>query len=115
MELEISESPERWVIIKIIGNEFTYYKVFGTWTGGYLYGDRWQLNSGIVKVEQDDEYYYFIGVSGSCYECHKNAYGTASSYGSRVLKSIIEKSLGCGIVLEEEEIENFIKSYERRI
>jgi hypothetical protein len=88
VEKEISETPERWVILKMPNN---LYKVFGTWSGGYLGSDRWKLNSGIKKVEYDDDYYYFIGFSGSCYKCHKNRYGTASSYGLGVLKEIIEK------------------------
>ena len=91
MDRNISESPERWVIVKLPNN---YYKVFGTWTGGYLDGDRWKLNSGISKVEQDENFYYFIGFSGSCYECHKKGYGTATSWGLSVLNKIIEQGNG---------------------
>ena len=87
MERNISETPERWVILKIPGNN---YKVFGTWAGGYLGSDRWKLNSGIEKVEQDDDYYYFVGFSGSCYKCHKKGYGIATSYGLSVLNEMIE-------------------------
>jgi len=86
----ITETPDKWVILKLPNN---YYKVFGTWGGGYLDGDRWKLNSGIEKVEQDD-YYYFIGYSGSCYKCYKKGYGTATSYGSNVLNRIIEQGNG---------------------
>lgn len=84
----MSEQPERWVIIKIPNTD--YYKVFGTWVGGYLDGDRWKLNSGISKVEQDEDFYYFIGFSGNCYKCHKECYGTATSYGLGILNNIIE-------------------------
>mgnify|MGYP007003153128 FL=1 len=49
------------------------------------------MNSGISKVEQDENFYYFIGFSGSCYKCHIKAYGTATSYGLGVLNKIIEK------------------------
>ena len=86
--INISEVPDRWVIFKLPNN---YYKVFGTWAGGYLGGDGWKLNSGISKVEQDENFYYFIGFSGSCYKCHKKAYGTATSYGLGVLNKIIEQ------------------------
>lgn len=86
MKRNINETPERWVILKLPNN---YYKVFGTWTG-----DRWKLNSGIEKVEQDDEYYYFIGFSGSCYKCHKKGYGTATFYGLHILNKIIEQGNG---------------------
>ena len=88
MKRNISETPERWVILKLPNN---YYKVFGTWAGGYLDGDRWKLNSGIEKIEQDDDYYYFIGFSGSCYKCHKKGYGISTSYGLLVLNKIIEQ------------------------
>lgn len=81
----ITETPEKWVIVKLPNN---VYKVFGTWAGGYLSSDRWQLNSGINKVEQDDKYYYFIGFSGSCYQCHKKSYGIATSFGDRVLENL---------------------------
>lgn len=91
MKRNISEAPERWVILKLPNN---YYKVFGTWPGGYLDGDRWKLNSGIEKVEQDDDYYYFIGFSGSCYKCHKMGYGTSTSYGLGILNKIIEQGNG---------------------
>lgn len=91
MERNISESPERWVIIKLPNS---YYKVFGTWAGSYLDGNRWKLNSGISKVEQDENFYYFIGFSGSCYKCSKKGYGTATSYGLGVLNKIIERGKG---------------------
>lgn len=85
-ERNITESPEKWVILKLPNN---YYKVFGTWAGGYLDSDRWKLNSGIERVEQDDDYNYFIGFSGSCYRCHKKQYGTATSYGLGVLNEML--------------------------
>lgn len=88
----ITETPERWVILKL-PNEV--YKVFGVWTGGYLTSDRWKLNSGVEKVEQDDDFYYFIGFSGSCYKCQKSKYGISSSYyGKGILSHILLQSEG---------------------
>lgn len=98
MERNISETPERWVILKLPNN---YYKVFGSWSGGYLDGDRWKLNSGINEVKQDEDYYYFIGFSGSCYKCHKNSYGTATSYSLNILNNMIEKTNGQIEVMED--------------
>lgn len=49
MENNISETPDKWVILKLPND---YYKVFGTWAGGYLDGDRWKLNSGMVKFHK---------------------------------------------------------------
>tara|TARA_Y100000389_G_scaffold156787_1_gene157752 strand:- start:1174 stop:1518 length:345 start_codon:yes stop_codon:yes gene_type:complete len=93
----ISETPESWVILKIKSNE-TYYRVFAGWGGGYLDADKWKMNSGIVGIEEDDEYYYFEGHSGSCYKCDKNSYGLKNgeywfaSYVQQILMNIIEKS-----------------------
>ena len=67
-------TPDNWVVVKIITEEGPLYKVLAGWSGGYLDGDRWQLNSGIVKVEQQGDYYLFYGYSGSCYKCHKEGY-----------------------------------------
>ena len=87
----ITEVPENWVILKIDGNE-TYYRVFAGWRGGYTGSDSWKINSGIVSIESDEDYYYFIGHSGSCYKCHKRSYGNLSSWVSGVLNGIIKNS-----------------------
>ena len=46
-------TPDKWLVLKI-GD---LYKVYGTWYGGYLGSDSWKINSGIVKVEEDE--YFF--------------------------------------------------------
>ena len=91
MTNNISEKPDRWVIVKF-KNEETYYKVFASWASGYLDGDRWKMNSGITRVEEDDTHYYFYGYSGSCYACHKNAYGVSTAYCQNVLDSVLANS-----------------------
>jgi hypothetical protein len=92
-EINISETPDKWVVVKIDNNkDDSFYKVFGTWAGGYLGGDGWKLNSGIASVESDDDYYYFKGHSGSCYKCYKKGYGITTSYGQSVLNDMIENS-----------------------
>ena len=70
--------PDSWVVIKVIGED-TMYKVLAGWSGSYLNGTSWQLNSGIVKVEQNGEYFMFHGSSGSVYRCHKEGYGLRMS------------------------------------
>ena len=68
-------NPDNWVILKITSEEGgVAYKVLAGWSGSYMYGSSWQLNSGIVKVEDDGEYFRFQGVSGSTYNCHKEQY-----------------------------------------
>ncbi len=65
--------PDNWVIIKIKGDD-PHYRVLAGWSGGYLGGDSWKLNSGITEVEKDDDWFLFHGSSGSVYRCHKEAY-----------------------------------------
>lgn len=89
MERNVSETPEKWVILKLPNN---YYKVLGSWSGGYLTSDRWKVNSGIKNIEEDNDFYYFIGFSGSYYKCHKKSYGIANSYCGDILNEMLEKS-----------------------
>lgn len=64
---------DNWVVIKI-GGEDPHYRVLVGTSGGYLDGDSWRMNSGIVSVREDDDYYYFAGASGSEYRCNKGSY-----------------------------------------
>ena len=66
-------TPDNWVIVKIAHPDEVIYKILGGWSGGYLDGDSWRLNSGITKVEEDGDYFIFHGYSGSAYQCHKDA------------------------------------------
>ena len=69
--------PDNWVVLKIKPGKgaFPFYKVLAGWSGGYLDGDSWRMNSGISKLTKEDEYFEFWGESGSCYVCHKDSYG----------------------------------------
>ncbi len=81
-------TPDNWVVIKLTSEQYgTVYKILAGWSGGYATGDSWRMNSGIVRCEETVEtsvynnkeytatYYNFYGSSGSCYKCHKEAYG----------------------------------------
>lgn len=78
-------TPNKWVLLKL--NEG--YKVFGTWSGGYLSGDSWRLNSGIKKITRNSDLITFHGYSGSKYVCHMSMYGIAGASNHAVLKSIV--------------------------
>lgn len=65
--------PDNWVVIKFKGDD-PHYRILAGWSGGYLDGDSWKINSGIIRVEEYEHYLYFYGSSGSCYQCHKEAY-----------------------------------------
>ena len=100
-EGRISETPDRWTVLNISNGVINIHKVFGSWAGGYLDGDRWKSNSGIVSVEEDDDYYYFMGYSGSCYKCHKKCYGVMTSYSQGILDNMIDKAgkMGASIIV----------------
>jgi hypothetical protein len=66
--------PDNWVVIRI-NSDNTFYKVLAGWSGGYLQGSSWKLNSGITRVEENEHSYSFYGSSGSCYVCGKHSYG----------------------------------------
>ena len=70
-------TPDNWVVLKIKQGKLDsgFYKVLGGWSGGYLYGDSWRMNSGITEFTEDGDYLLFHGYSGSVYRCHKKSYG----------------------------------------
>ena len=72
-------NPDSWVVIKMVHKDQTFYKVLGGWSGGYLNGTSWRLNSGIDKAELNNDRYTFYGASGSVYNCHKESYGLKMS------------------------------------
>jgi len=94
-------TPDNWVIVEIKGEEGTFYKVLAGWVGGYLSGDSWRMNSGIARVEEDDDSFYFYGKSGSVYECFKKYYGMRSNT-SEVFARLVE-NFGSMIYLMPEE------------
>lgn len=93
-------NPENWEIVKINGTD-PHYRVFGSWRGGYTTGDSWRMNSGIMSVTEDEDYYYFKGHSGSVYQCYKEAYGRLGPYNESVLISYCDKSAGTMERMEE--------------
>ena len=67
--------PDFWVVLKVPSGGLNFYKVLGAWSGGYIHGNSWRISSGITKVIKANNHYNFENVSGSCYRCHKDAYG----------------------------------------
>jgi hypothetical protein len=102
--------PDTWMIIKIAGKD-PHYRVFGSWYGGYGGSDSWRMNSGITKLIEEDDYYLFIGSSGSTYACHKDTYG-ANMYGMSIAKSYKEKLAPNFIILDEVDATDIINKNE---
>lgn len=72
--IEYDYAPDSWVVLKV-NDDTPFYKLLCGWSGGYLDGDAWRINSGITWIKSDQDHFYFGGHSGSCYRCHKNTYG----------------------------------------
>ena len=66
-------NPDNWVVIKMDGDD-PHYRVLAGWSGGYLDGDSWRMNSGITRVEDAGDRFNFYGPTGSCYSCGKESY-----------------------------------------
>lgn len=66
--------PDNWIVLKLQSHEHSVvYKILAGWSGGYLDGDSWKLNSGITKIEEDDTHYHVHGYSGSVYILNKES------------------------------------------
>lgn len=86
-------TPDRWIVITLGAPGYPEVdKVLASWYGGYLYGDSWQLNSGIERVEEKKDHFLFHGVSGSVYKCYKERHGI-SGIMQEILSRIREEAL----------------------
>ena len=106
-------TPDKFTIVKITQPDGLRYKVFGSWAGGYLYGDSWRLNSGIERHEIDGDYINFIGGSGSVYRCYIQSEGVTGYTGS-VLSEMIEQvnntdEMNVEVITLEEYLDNVKK------
>jgi len=81
MDSTVVITPDQWCLVRIDEDTTT---VMATWSGGYLNGDSWRMNSGITTIDEWDDDWIIRGLSGSVYECHKNRYGI-NGYGAAVL------------------------------
>ena len=93
-------NPDKWLLVKLTNTNTnkSHYRVFACWYGGSLGSDSWKMTSGIVKVTENLDYYFFEGTSGSLYSCRKGCYG-ASGYGSDVLSGLIKKGAEEGLLI----------------
>ena len=96
-------TPDSWVVLKIVNEGETLYKVLAGWSGGYLDGDSWRMNSGITKAIIGGKHVIFEGASGSQYRCHRDGYGLTMANGG-VYNQLKEK-FGDAIELMPEDTE----------
>ena len=102
--------PNRWMLVEINDLHNPFYKVFGTWSGGYLDGDSWRLNSGIDKIVYHDDDYEFQGESGSIYLCDKTSYGVAGVSNYSIIKQLEEKFPDKLIFMSEDQALTYLES-----
>lgn len=65
-------NPDCWILVDMLfegGVRET--KILAGWSGGYLDGDYWKLNSGVKDVEEGEDFYVVTGHSGSKYYLYK--------------------------------------------
>lgn len=105
--------PDYWQVLKIVPkNEKPVYKLYATWLGLDFSSERWRLNSGIVKVTEDQAVreLHFFGNSGSEYVVYNNssAYRT-TRYTQSVLDELITlgNTNGSVIILPVQDFINF--------
>lgn len=69
----MSNIPDNWVVI-FLNSDDPHYRILAGWSGGFATGDSWKMNSGIVKVEEHESGFNFIGSSGSSYIGRRHNY-----------------------------------------
>tara|TARA_B110000977_G_scaffold145660_1_gene184799 strand:+ start:1478 stop:1819 length:342 start_codon:yes stop_codon:yes gene_type:complete len=106
MESKMSEyTPDSWVVLKVKEGKgtFPFYKVLAGWSGGYLYGSSWRMNSGITLVFNREDEIHFHGESGSLYRCPKGAYGLKMSTAGVYKNLCLQQEFGGQIQLMSED------------
>lgn len=107
--------PDGWQFLHIKSEKESIVKLLATWSGGYLHGDSWRLNSGVTRIEFSDEGILVHGHSGSVYVLNPSREGIISGIGVSALESWKEKypyieiekiSLGKAVTLIGEQNEN---------
>lgn len=64
--------PNNWVLLRIRSKEHEdVYKILAGWSGSYLSGESWKVNSGIKDVRELPNQWEVEGFSGSLYYCGK--------------------------------------------
>lgn len=82
-------TPDGWTFLKIqVEGCDPRIKVFASWSGGYLNGDSWRINSGCTKIDEKENEYVVSGYSGSQYILNKMA-NQITSYNKGVLDDMI--------------------------
>ena len=94
--------PDNWIVLKIdVEDHPVLYKILAGWSGGYLDGDYWRMNSGITRVVETENTWEFYGSSGSCYVCHKGQYRLRLNNSG--IYTRLKKTYGDGVMMMDED------------
>ena len=91
----MTHTPDRWVVVRLSGEAGTVDKVMSGWSGGYLHGDSWRLNSGISQIEEKEDRWLVTGPNGTEYELRKGSEGTTG-----LMASILSGFEKTGVAVE---------------
>lgn len=104
--------PDGWVILKFTpANEKHYYKIFGSWRGGYLNGGSWRLSSGseeLPVLSKCELFWVWEQCSGSCYELPVNEEDGLTYYTGNVLSRMIDKSSPSEVLIEKIKLDSIL-------
>lgn len=98
--------PDSWSVLEIKTEDQTIHKIIVGFVGGYLYGDSWRINSGIVSIEETDKLYIVHGVSKSVYLLSKHCEGVRG-YAAIIAASLLTPSEGVKVVQMKDIIGNY--------
>tara|TARA_Y100001963_G_scaffold160161_1_gene268471 strand:- start:2777 stop:3115 length:339 start_codon:yes stop_codon:yes gene_type:complete len=103
--------PDNWVLVKLITPKETLYKVLGGWSGSYLEGTSWRLNSGIKEMvfNPEENVYEAYGYSDSVYILHPVSEGHRMATAGIVESLQKQAEIREGITVEEITLEQYLK------
>jgi len=85
-------SPDSYRVILIETATGQLVKLFSSWSGGYLDGDSYRLNSGTEVIIEEENNYFFYGFSGSIYKLSKFTQGSLTSYSAGIYNRILQQT-----------------------
>ena len=99
-------TPNKWMLVQVKAPT-PHFRIFGVWSGSYLEGESWRLNSGVDGVVEREDHFEIVGSSGSVYEIGKKSYGTTAR-GAAIIDGVVKQHTGIfgddtACVLDEED------------
>jgi hypothetical protein len=94
-------SPDSYRVILIDTPTGQLVKLFASWSGGYLDGDSYRINSGTEVIIEEQNNYFFYGFSGSIYKLNKYNHGSLTSYSAGIYNRILQQDFVKEITVQE--------------